>query len=414
MYYGWRLVVIAAIAYMLTMGTTYSALGLFIIPVSQEFDLSRADMNSALILLNLGSAALSPFIGRALDRHSPRAIMTVAVVLFGASFTVLGLSHSIPLNAAILALPLAAAIPGAGMLTMSVLLARWFTVQRARAMVLASMGVSVGSIVVTPVVGWLLAEEGWRTALLIVGGIGTAILLLLSMFVRERPGPDDVEPGAAAVSAVAARAPTHSAAPAKPLPIGTILRMPRFWTICLSSSLAMGISQALSITFVPLAMDNGLSIMEATSLMSITGASSIAWMLLLSTFADRIERTVILTAFYVMGAGLSALLIVSQGYVMLAGCAVILGVAAGALSPIFFALVADQFGPASFGTVRGMMAPFLALIGAFMVRFAGEIYDRTGHYDLLFTIFIFGQLGAAALMFGTRYCRTRPLVPAPA
>mgnify|MGYP001030504480 FL=1 len=412
MYYGWRLVVIAAIAYMLTMGTTYSALGLFIIPVAKEFDLSRADMNSALILLNLGTAALSPFIGRSLDRYSPRAIMTGSAVLFGVSFTVLGLSHSIPLNAVILALPLAVAVPGAGTLTMSVLLARWFTVQRGRAMVLASMGISVGSIVVTPVVGWLLAEEGWRTALLIVGGASTAILLLLSAFVRERPGPDDVEPGAAPVSAAVAQA--SGAGASKPLPIGTILRMPRFWTICLSSSLAMGISQALSITFVPLAMDNGLSIMEATSLMSITGASSIAGMLLLSTFADRIERTVLLTAFYVMGAGLSAVLIVSHGYVMLAGCAVILGVAAGALAPMFFALVADQFGPASFGTVRGLIAPFLALIGAFMVRFSGEIYDRTGHYDLLFTIFIFGQLGAAALMFGTRYFRPRPLVAAPA
>ena len=413
MYYGWRLVAIAAFVYMLTMGTTYSALGLFVIPVSEEFDLSRADMNSALILLNLGSAVMSPFIGRMLDRYSLRAIMTISVLLFGISFTVLGLSHSIMLDAVILALPLAAAIPGAGTLTMSVLLARWFTVQRGRAMVLAAMGLSVGSILVTPAVGWLLEQEGWRTTLLTIGGSSTAILLVLSLFVRERPGPDDIEVKGDRAAAMAGASVLPQAS-TKPLSLGEIFRMPNFWTICLSSSLAMGISQALSITFVPLGMDHGLSVMEATSLMSITGASAIVGMLALSAVADKVERTLLLAGFYVLGALLNVALLLSDGYIMLAGCAVILGVAAGAMSPMFYALVADQFGIASFGTVRGLMAPFLALIGAFLVRFAGEIYDRMGNYDLLFTIFIFAELAAAAVMFGTRYCHGKTMVTAPA
>lgn len=410
MYYGWRLVGIAAIAYMLTMGATYSALGLFIIPVAQDFGLSRAEMNSALILMNLGGAALSPFIGRMLDRHSPRLMMIMGSVLFGVSFLVLGVSHSVPLDALVIGLPLAAAVPMAGTLTMSVLLARWFTVHRGRAMVLSALGLSVGSITMTPAIGWLLEQHGWRTTLMISGVFCTVILLFLSTLVRERPGADDVEPGA--TPEALARLQTMMASTGKPLTVAEILRMPNFWTICLSSSLAMGLAQSLSITFVPLALDHGLTMIEATTLMSITGIAAIVGILGLSAVADKVERSLILTAFYILGALLNVALLFSHGFAMLAGCAVMLGVAAGAMGPVFYALVADQFGTASFGTVRGMMAPFLAVIGAILVRFAGEIFDRTGGYELLFTLYIFAELAAAALMFSTRLVRRRPTAQA--
>ena len=56
MYYGWYVVMMAAAVYAVVMGTTFSAFGLFVVPVSEDLQLSRADMNMALILLNIGSA----------------------------------------------------------------------------------------------------------------------------------------------------------------------------------------------------------------------------------------------------------------------------------------------------------------------------------------------------------------------
>lgn len=411
MYFGWAIVGIAGLVYMLMMGATYGALGLFVIPVSEEFELSRANMNTALILLNLGSAAFSPIIGRLLDRYSARLIMVVSAILFGGSLIGLGLSQSVGLSALILGIPMAIALPGTGTLTMSVLLARWFTVQRGRAMVLAAMGMSLGSVVVTPIVGWLMELQGWRATLLFMGASIAILLLILSTFVRERPGPGDVEIRRAAAPAPEP-APAHAAAPGAPLPVMAVLRMPKFWTIGISSAIAMAMTQAIAITVVPLGIDHGLSLMEATSLMSITGGAAITGKILLSTVADRIERFTLLTAFFTLGAVLNVCLLFSHGYVMLAGCAVILGVASGAMAPIFYALLADQFGIATFGTVRGLMSPLLALCGAFVVRFTGEVYDRTGDYDLLFAVFVIAQILAAILMFSTRYWRGAPMAAA--
>lgn len=65
-YYGWFIVAASMLIYMLIIGSTFSVFGLFVQPVSEEFGLSRADMNTGLILLNLGNAALAPFIGQIL------------------------------------------------------------------------------------------------------------------------------------------------------------------------------------------------------------------------------------------------------------------------------------------------------------------------------------------------------------
>src|SRR5688572_2817195 len=150
---------------MLLVGSTFTAFGLFVVPVSAEFGLSRAEMNTALILLNIGNAAVAPFIGRMLDRFPVRWIMSSCALLFGACLVTLGLSKSITLSAFVFALPLAVALQGTGTLTVTVLLARWFQVQRGRAMALAALGMSFGSIVVTPAVGFLIQAEGWRPTL---------------------------------------------------------------------------------------------------------------------------------------------------------------------------------------------------------------------------------------------------------
>jgi len=48
------------------------------------------------------------------------------------------------------------------------------------------------------------------------------------------------------------------------------------------------------------------------------------------------------------------------------------------------------------------MTPLLALVGALCVRYAGEVFDRTGGYDFAFLSFVASQAFAALLMFGTR------------
>jgi MFS family permease len=411
-YYGWYIVLLSIIIYMLMVGTTFSAFALFVLPVSAELNLSRADTNTALILLNLGNALLAPFVGRMLDRVPIKRAMFGGAILLGGSLVVLGLSRSLWLSALVLATTLPAGYLSAGTLAISVLIARWFTAQRGRAMALAGLGLSLGGVAVTPVVGLLIAGEGWRSALVIVGIALAGLLLAATFFIRVRPGPDEIEGGHSA--ALPAPAQDGARATASPMRIVELLRIPQFWSIALSTSMALGVAQALSITLVPLALEGGLTMLQATSLISITGSAAIVGTLLLAVVADKVDRVSLLTVLFLIGGLVNAFLLVNDSYPLLVGCAALLGVTLGATTPAFFALLADRFGTASFGTVRGLSIPVLAALGMAAIRFAGEVFDRTGGYDVMFIAFIVVQAAAGALMFATRFTRPVAAAPAPA
>jgi predicted MFS family arabinose efflux permease len=404
-YYGWFIVAASMLVYMLVIGGTFAAFGLFVQPVSAEFDLSRADMNTGLIFLNFGSAILAPFVGRILDRASLKKVMIASAVLVGGSLAALGLSQSLWLSAAIIALPLAAGIMGAGTLTISVLLARWFVIYRGRAMTLAVIGLSLGSIVVVPIVGLLIEAEGWRTALVILGAALGVLLLLISLAIRVQPGPDDVESQTASPSQALAAAASRE--PSTPPPAMSLVSMPQFWSISLGIGLGLAIPQALMISIVPLALETGLSMMQAASLVSVAGVAAIAAKLVLAFFADRLDRILLLTALVSLGVLPNAMLLVSESFTMLLVSAAIMGITTATLTPIYYALLADRFGLAAFGSARGLIAPITAVIGAVGIRFIGEVFDRTGDYDLGFGVFILVDLVAAGLLFATRY--TRPV-----
>lgn len=397
-YYGWFIVALAILIYMLVVGTTFGAFGLFVHPVSKELGLSRAEMNTAMIFMNLGNAAVAPGLGRMLDRFPVRRVFLACALCLGGGLAMLGLSRSIWLSSAVLAVVLPLGYLGAGTLTMSALVARWFTAQRGRAMALAAVGMSLGNATVTPIVGVLVEHLGWRAALMAAGaGVGL-LLVALGFLLRDRPGPGESEGRAAPVLAPASE--PHAAGPA---PVGALLRSPQFWSIGVSIAAALAVIQTIAITLIPLGQENGLSTVKAATLMSFTGGGAIVGALMLALIADRLDRVVLLTILLVLGAGLNAALPYADTYGRLAGVAGLLGVTSGSLPPVFFALLADRFGPASFGTARGLTMPLIAALGMVALWFAGKAFDLTGGYDVVFQTFIVAQLLAAALMFATRF-----------
>ena len=392
--FGWRIVAISALIYMLLMGSTLGAFGLFVIPVSAEMGLSRAEINSAYVLVSLGNALVAPLIGRSQDRYSSKGTLFFSAILLGGSIASLGLSKSLTISSFLMFIPLPMAILGTSM-SVAMLLARWFTIQRGKAMMLATTGMPLGGIVVTPIVAWLVEIGGWRTALITMGGALTVLLLLLVSLLKEAPGPDDREPGVATAQEEAVLV-AEGKGPAK---MTEILRWPAFWLIAISCAVPMAVGQAAVVSIVPLGLSHGLSIVEASSLLSVMGGSAIGGSLLVSTFADKVRRALLLVGLFVLGAVMCALLVISQAYPALLGCAVLLGISTGTLAPLFYALVADRFGLDSFGTVRGLMAPVVAAMGAIAVRLAGDFYDMTGSYDRFFTAAIGCELVAAVMLY---------------
>jgi predicted MFS family arabinose efflux permease len=399
-YYGWLIVVMAMVISALLVGSTFASFGVFVVPVAAELMLSRADMNTALIFKNLGNAIFAPIIGRLLDRIRTKLVMIVCAIVFAASFVTLGLSHSLWLSALVMGIGVPIAYLGAGSLTNTLLIARWFTAHRARAMLLAGLGGSIGSLIGAPAAGLLVEAYGWRVTLVIMGVAIGAILLAIAMVVRVKPGADDIEAEGTAAGAESAPKSQTLGAPAK---IVDLLRTTHFWTMGLATAMALGANQALIVSLVPLGIGTGLSTMQAASLMSILGGAAIVSALSFSIVADKINRVIFLAVLFVVEALVNAALLFDQSYATLMACAAALGMVGGTLVHSFYALLADRFGAASFGTVRGATFTLIGLAGMIAVRFSGEVFDRTGAYDVMFQTFIVSHSAAAALMLTTLF-----------
>jgi MFS family permease len=402
-YYGWVILAIAMVIYMLIVGATYYAFGLFVLPVSAELRLSRAEVNNGFILFNIGVAALAPFVGRAVDRLPIRLAMVTGAALMGVGFAALAAGKTLWVSAVVLTLVLPAGYLAAGTLTAPLLVARWFAAQRGRAMSLLAAGYSLGALALSPLIALAIEAAGWRAALgmMAVGVAGP--VLLLSVFVRSWPSAVDIEP---APRDRGVRPPPVAATASAPIGMAALLARPQFWLIGVGASLLMAVGQGVLVSLVPLAGQLGVPSAQAATLVSVTGGATVAGAMLMSALAERFERVTLLVALAVLGALLNGLLLEAHSYAVLAACAAMLGIAAGAVAPLTFAVLADLFGAASFGAARGLTLLLTCLGGVAAVRFVGEVYDRLHAYGAAFLIFVAVQCVAALLLFAARLTRS--------
>jgi MFS family permease len=388
--HAWVMVAISVVLLVLAVGTTTYAFGLFVLPVSNEFGLSRANVNTGLIVLNVGIAAFSPFVGRWLDHSSIRLVLGLSGLAFVVGFVVLALSRNLWLSAAMLAGPVALGVVGVGTLTTTTLVARWFTAHRARAMAIAAIGISLGSIVVVPPVGLLIVALGWRETLIVEAVVLGVIIALVLPFVHNPPSEtrnrETANPNVGGFMAA-----TPTAGP-------KLLRSPVFWMLAGSLGLVFGVLQTIVVSLIPHAQESGLPIARAASLISIYGAMALAGKVALAWIGDRIDRTLLLSALFAMVSLVSAALTMGASYPALVACSAILGGAGGAMTPAFTALLADRFGAASIGTAYGTASTILAIVSAACIRAGGELYDRGGDYGIMFIAFAILAAFASAVM----------------
>ncbi len=97
---GGRLVLMIGIAQLVCWGIGYYFIGVFAAPIAADLGWSRtvvfAGFSGALVVMGLSSAA----VGRAIDRHGGRPVMTAGSLLLAAGFVLLGLAADIATYAA--------------------------------------------------------------------------------------------------------------------------------------------------------------------------------------------------------------------------------------------------------------------------------------------------------------------------
>jgi sugar phosphate permease len=165
--------------------------GVFLKPVTEEFDWTRGSLAGALAIAGLATGGLRPVAGLLADRYDPKIVASVGVLIGGLALAgmslVQGLWH-VYLLFIIMGIGFTLASPGA----VAKIIGAWFTKRRALAMSIAGTGSAAGETALVPIAALAVAFIGWREGYLILAGILLILILpLVFLLLKSRPGPGE-------------------------------------------------------------------------------------------------------------------------------------------------------------------------------------------------------------------------------
>lgn len=392
MYQGWKVALGAFLAFTFA-SFVHTSFGLFVVPASTSLGISRADTNTWLIVMGVGSAFLAPVAGRMLDRFPVRTIMASGGIILALSMYVMAGASSTWLLL-LMALPVAFASDSAGGIAAGTVTARWFRKRRGRALALVGIGASAAGFVLSPLIAYLIVNLGWRGALPVIGTISAAVILLMAAFViRDRPTREQLIESGELNEADEALEATHEQRKWGNL---ELLTNRNFILLALGAGLLFASDRALMISVAPYLSDGGIDIKMAGLMISALTGSSIVGKLLVGYLADHIDPRRIFLVVAALHIVLLVTFIIQPGYWAMFAVALFAGIGIGGVLPTWQVLTARTFGSASYGMVIGTGAVIHQVLMMAAFRFVGEVSDRTKSYDAAFMVFI-GMVFVSAL-----------------
>ena len=383
--YGWVLVAALSVTETISWGIVYYTFPVLLQSIERDLGISRVAATGALSVALAVSALAGVPAGRWLDRHGPRALMTVGSCL--ATGLLLAWSRVHGLGA------LYAVWGGMGLAMAAILyepafaaVVHWFPQRRERALLILTLVAGLASTIFMPLAAWLLGRFGWRMTVQLLAVFLAATTIPIHALVL-RPNP------------VGRAAAAGAAEPAEGVPLRAALATVGFWVLALAFAESSFVAVAVSVHAVPYLTQRGYTSTLAAAAVGWTGAMQLLGRVLfvpVVTWFGSGRATAAI--FLAQGAGL-VLLALSGHLSLLILTVVLLGSANGMATLARATTVADRFGRRYYGSVSGAIATgangarALAPIGASLLTIWLGGYGRT--FELMAVMAVL--VGAALL-----------------
>jgi MFS family permease len=377
---GWVVVATLSITETVSWGIVYYGFPVFLRPMEEELHASRVAITVAFSL-GLGVSALAAVpVGRWLDRHGPRALMTggscVATVLMlawsriGSVWALYAIWCGLGLAmAAILYEPAFVAV------------VQWFTRHRDRALLTLTLAAGLASTIFMPLEAWLLGRLGWRLTLVTLGVILGVVTIPLHALVL-RPAPTPVTSAASGTALEIAGVSLREA-----------LRTTVFWVLAVAFLMGSFTTVSVTVHLIPYLVDRGYGPGAAAATIGWMGAMQLPGRVLFVPIARWLgPRWVTAGIFVLLAAGVSVIPLVRVAGVV--PVIVLLGAGNGMATLVRATVIAEVFGRRHYGSIAGALA--LGANGARAVAPVGAslLVLVLGGYDVMFL----GFGGALALV----------------
>ncbi|MCE2391306.1 MAG: MFS transporter [Proteobacteria bacterium] len=406
---GWRMVGMGFGTQALAIGFTLGTFGVFLAPMEEAFGASRGQVSLGLALMNLFMNLSLPWVGRALDRGSPRRIMALGALLNVAALLCVAASRELWQMLAAFGLLASLGTAMMGPVASSTLMANWFEARRGLALGIANCGAPLGVAVFALAAGWSVDALGWRTTLLAYSGLTLGLALPMAWWgVVDRPQnlgqrPDGAHPPAPeAQEHSLSSEPDSASAEEAAAPVWTnraLLANAGFWSLAMGMGIPIACSIIVTGHLVAFAMGLGVSGQMAAGLLSLQGLAAIPGTFVFGLLADRLNPRGLLWGCIGMQMAVFAALRGGPDFSLLLPLVAVQGICMGGIFPVGGAMIGARFGAPAFGQVLGMVFLVTLPLAFAGPPLAGMVYDASGTYAGVFLgLIAIYALAAAALL----------------
>ncbi|MBB6551551.1 MFS transporter [Nonomuraea rubra] len=344
---GRRIVAALAVTQTIGYGVLYYAFSVFLAPMTRDLRAGGTQVAAALTLAVLTTALCAPLVGRWLDTHGGRGLMTAGSVLGALAVLAWSQAHNLlQLYGVFLAIGIASAMvlyePA-----FAVIIA-WFDGPahghgRAGALLALTIVAGFASSIFLPLTGLLVEHYGWRQALVILGlGYGVAAIPLHALVLRR---------------------PAHHTAKAKAEARGELVkaavRARPFWLLAAAFTAHGGAVAIIAVLLVTYLTHLGHPPVFAATIAGLLGVLSVTGRLVTTGLRRRWSAAPVAAGvFALQGAGALLLPVVGAGVPGAIGCVLLFGIGFGVGTITLPHLLAERYGTAAYASLSGRIALF--------------------------------------------------------
>jgi MFS family permease len=396
LYYGWVMLLTLSFTELTSWGILYYSFSVFVTPMQRELGWSRAALTGAFSLALLCSGVAALGVGRWLDRHGSRLLMTAGscaaalLVLAWAGVRHLSLFYLIWLGigvamAAVLYEPAFAVV------------ATWFQRHRSRALTILTFVAGFASVVYIPLTAWLVESLGWRAALVALATIlAVTTILPHALILRHRPEDLGLLPDGAAAPAT----PEQGAGkPEASISVREAVRSGSFRWLTAGFCLTFFVNVAVTVHLIPSLTDHGFTPGFAATAAGLIGALALPGRLVFTPLGGWIPRRYVTAAIFGVQALALVVLVTAWSTAAVLAFVALFGMGFGAITPARAALVAELYGSRHYGSISGVLTLFVTVARALAPVSAGLLYTAFGRYEPVFWLLVvLAALAAAAVL----------------
>ena len=405
-FYGWVIVASMFLVNFSTMATGTLNFGPFIVPMGEGLDMSRADFGWAQTTRNLTAGLSALMVGRLLDLYGARLYLVATAAVIGLCLLAISQVNEPWQFFLLFGVIGVTGVTAPNSLVTSVPVAKWFVRLRGRALALSTLGLGVGGVTLVPVTQFLIDEEGWRATWGIMAIAFMVVCIpVAALFLRRQPEDMGLEvdggPDASRSRPISNTPASRIAASEEDAwTLSEARRESTLWKLMVVFALH-GLAQGgASVHRFPFWTEQGIDAQTVSFAFSVDAAGATAMILLSGWLVERFPVRYLGVGSFLGFASATALMLYGDQELHMFASTLMFGSSVGAFMIVPTYMMAEYYGRAFLGAIRGVVLPVTLLTAGAGAPLVGYMRDFSGDYASSWWM-ILGLYAAAALLMTT-------------